>query len=65
MASYIGHSPENDGPYVGSGDEYIRLNSNQINQNLTIPLNMNGSSVGPITVSDTYTITINGVWTII
>jgi hypothetical protein len=63
--AYIGNSPENDGPYVGSGDEYIRTNSNQINQNLTIPLNMNGSSVGPITVSNTYTVTVNGVWTII
>lgn len=62
---YIGNSPEQDGPYVGSGDEYIRTNSNEINQDLTIPLNMNGSSVGPIELKNNATITVNGVWTII
>jgi hypothetical protein len=63
--AYIGVGVENDGPYVGSGDEYIRTNSNEINQDLTIPLNMNGSSVGPIELKNNATITINGVWTII
>ena len=53
------------GPSLGSGNECIRTNSNQINQNVTIPSGTNASSVGPITLGNTYSITVSGVYTII
>ena len=53
------------GPSLGSGDECIRTNSNQINQNVTIPSGTNASSVGPITLGNTFSITVSGVYTII
>lgn len=47
------------GPSLGSGQEWIRTNSNEINQNVTIPANTNASSVGPITIGNSYTITVS------
>ena len=47
------------GPSLGSGDECIRTNSNQVNQNVTIPSGTNASSIGPITIGSSYAITIS------
>ena len=53
------------GPSLGSGNELLRTNSNQINQNVTIPSGTNASSVGPISVGASYSVAVNGVWAII
>ena len=53
------------GPSLGSGSELLRTNSNQINQNITIPSGTNASSVGPISVGASYSVAVNGVWAII
>ena len=53
------------GPSLGSGSELLRTNSNQINQNVTIPSGTNASSVGPISVGASYSVAVNGVWAII
>ena len=47
------------GPSLGSGDECIRTNSNQGNQNVTIPTGTNAASIGPITIGSSYAITIS------
>lgn len=52
-------------PSLGSGNEIIRTNSDQINQNITIPSGTNGMSAGPITIGSSYTVTVNGTWTIV
>ena len=43
----------------------IKTNKNSIDENVTIPVGTNGLSAGTITVSDGYTVTIQGVWRII
>jgi len=53
------------GPNLGSSDEWIRTNSNQINQDITIPSGTNALSVGPIHLNVANSITVNGVYTII
>jgi len=53
------------GPSLGSGNELLRTNSNEINQNVTIPSGTNASSVGPISVGASYSVAVNGVWAII
>jgi hypothetical protein len=53
------------GPSLGSGNEYLRTNSNQINQSITVPVGTNASSVGPVTVGTAYNVLVNGVYTII
>ena len=53
------------GPNLGSSDEWIRTNSNQINQDITIPSGTNALSVGPINLNVANSITVNGVYTII
>ena len=53
------------GPSLGSGNELLRTNSSQINQNITIPSGTNASSVGPISVGASYSVAVNGVWAII
>ena len=53
------------GPSYGSGDEWVRYNSNQINENITVAVGKNASSVGPITVGSSYAVTVNGVYTVI
>jgi hypothetical protein len=53
------------GPSLGSGDEYLRTNSNQIDQNITVPVGTNASSVGPVTVGTAYNVQVYGVYTII
>jgi hypothetical protein len=52
------------GPSLGSGNEIIRTNSDQINQNITIPSGTNGLSAAPITIGSSFTVTVNGTWTI-
>jgi hypothetical protein len=52
-------------PSLGSGNEIIRTNSDQINQNITIPSGTNGMSAAPITIGSSYTVTVNGTWTIV
>jgi hypothetical protein len=58
-------SPVGGGPSYGSGDEWVRYNSNQINENITVASGKNASSVGPITVGSSYSVTVNGVYTVI
>jgi len=43
----------------------IRTNSNTISENITIPSGTNGVSGGDITIADTYTVTVNGNWSIV
>jgi len=43
----------------------IKTNKNSIDEDVTIPAGTNGLSAGTITVSDGYTVTIQGDWRII
>ena len=40
-------------------------NANSISENITVPINTNAMSVGPMTLAVGNTITINGVYTVI
>ena len=51
------------GPSLGTSS-VIRTNANTISENITIPSGTNAMSAGPMTLGN-YTITINGVYTII
>jgi hypothetical protein len=64
-AAKINSAVDLGGPNLGSSNEWIRTNSNQINQNITIPSGTNALSVGPINLNVANTITVNGVYTII
>ena len=46
-------------------DGIVRTNSNSINENITIPVNINGMTARPVTVASSYTVTVNGTWTIV
>ena len=46
-------------------DSIIRTNGQTISENITIPVDTNGMSIGDITIADTYTVTVNGRWVII
>ena len=52
------------GPSLGTAS-VIRTNAQTISENITIPSTSNGMSAGPITIANTYTVTVNGNWTII
>jgi len=54
------------GPSLGT-NSVIRTNAKTISENITFAGTENGSSVGPITVADTYTVTVasGSTWTII
>ena len=52
------------GPSLGT-DAIIRTNGKIISENITIPADTNGMSIGDITVADTYTVTVNGRWVVI
>ena len=56
--------PVGGGPSLGE-DSIIRTNAETIGEDITIPLGTNGSSVGPIEILDTFTVTVLGVWAII
>ena len=47
------------GPSLGT-DSVIRTNAQTISENITIGSTTNGMSAGPITIADTYTVTVNG-----
>ena len=51
-------------PYLGS-DWIIRTNAQAIGENITIPSTTNGSTVGPVTISTGFTVTVNGYWSVI
>jgi hypothetical protein len=52
------------GPSLGT-DSVIRTNAQTISENITIGATTNGMSAGPITIADTYTVTVNGNWSIV
>ncbi len=52
------------GPSLGTLS-VIRTNAQTISENITIPSTSNGISAGPITIADTYTVTVSGNWSII
>ena len=43
----------------------IKTNAQTISENITIPSTTNGVSGGPITIADTYTVTVTGNWSIV
>ena len=43
----------------------IKTNRDTIAENITLPAGTNGLSVGPITISDGYQVTLNGDWAIV
>jgi hypothetical protein len=43
----------------------IKTNKNTIDENVTIPLGINGVTAGTVTVGAGYTVTVQGVWTIV
>ena len=52
------------GPSLGTAS-IIRTNAQTISENITIGATTNGMSAGPITIADTYTVTVNGNWSIV
>ena len=52
------------GPSLGT-DSIIRTNALTISENITIGSTTNGMSAGPITIADTYTVTVNGNWSVV
>ena len=52
------------GPSLGTSS-VMRTNANSISENITVPINTNAMSVGPMTLAVGNTITINGVYTVI
>ena len=52
------------GPSLGTAS-IIRTNAQTISENITISSTTNGMSAGPITIADTYTVTVNGNWSIV
>ncbi len=63
-AAKIDSGVELGGPSLGTSS-IIRTNAQTISENITIPSTSNGISAGPITLANTYTVTVNGYWTII
>ena len=43
----------------------IKTNRDTISENIILPAGTNGLSVGPITISDGYQVTLNGDWAIV
>ena len=43
----------------------MRTNAQTISENLSIASTVNAQTVGPITVADTYTVTVSGNWSIV
>ena len=43
----------------------IKTNRTTISEDVTIPAGTNGLSSGPITIADTYEVTVNGEWVIV
>ena len=51
-------------PYLGS-NWIIRTNIQSIGEDITIPSTTNGMTVGPVTISTGFTVTVDGYWSII
>ena len=43
----------------------MRTNAQTINENLSVASTVNAQSAGPITIADTYTVTVLGYWTVV
>ena len=52
------------GPSLGTAS-ILRTNANTISENITVPVNTNAMSAGPITIADGYTVTLTGTWSIV
>ena len=63
-ARYKSITASEGGPSLGT-DSVIRTNIDTISEDITIPVNTNGMSAGPITIANGYTITVNGTWSIV
>jgi hypothetical protein len=63
-AAKIDAAVELGGPSLGASS-VIRTNAQTISENITIPSTSNGISAGPITIADTYTVTVSGNWSIV
>ena len=63
-AAKIDSGVELGGPSLGASS-VIRTNAQTISENITIPSTSNGMCAGPITIADTYTVTVSGNWSII
>ena len=63
-AADINSAVELGGPSLGTSS-VIRTNAQTISENITIGATTNGMSAGPITIADTYTVTVNGNWSIV
>ena len=63
-ARYKSITASEGGPSLGT-DSVIRTNIDTISENITIPVNTNGMSAGPITIADGFTVTVNGTWSIV
>ena len=57
---------EGGGPSLGT-DHVIRTNAKTISENITFAGTENGMTAGPVTVADSYTVTVasGSTWTII
>jgi len=51
-------------PSLGTSS-VIRTNAQTISENITIPSTTNGMSAGPVTIASTYTVTVNGNWSVV
>ena len=51
-------------PYLGT-DFIIRTNAQTISEDITIPSTTNGMTAGPVTIASTYTVTVNGNWSVV
>jgi len=60
----INSAVELGGPSLGTSS-VIRTNAQTISENITIPSTSNGMSAGPITIADSYTVTVNGNWSVV
>ena len=51
-------------PSLGTSS-IIRTNAQTISENITIPSTTNGMTAGPVTIASTYTVTVNGNWSVV
>ena len=52
------------GPSLGT-NSIIRTNADTINEDITIPSGTNGMTIGPVTISAGFTVTVDGTWTVV
>ena len=51
-------------PSLGTSS-IIRTNAQTINEDITISSTTNGMSAGPVTIASTYTVTVDGNWSVV